>query len=134
MSAILKQSSVKEFLSPQAFLLPQLVQSIQPPQLSNIHPIPQDQLMAMQYADPYLSRVLCFVERRRRPSRRECAHEPADVLRFLRLWEKLTVKSGVLYRVSKDIVSKKKTYQYLVPITLKEKVLKGVHDEAGHQG
>ncbi|KAF7650680.1 hypothetical protein LDENG_00122070 [Lucifuga dentata] len=75
----------KECLSPQAFLLPQFVQSIQPSHLSNIHPIPQDQLMAMQHADPYLSRVLHYVEHRRRPSRRERAHEPADVLRLLRL-------------------------------------------------
>ncbi|KAI3365811.1 hypothetical protein L3Q82_000713 [Scortum barcoo] len=34
----------------------------------------------------------------------------------------------------RDIVTKGKTYQYIVPSGLREKVLKGVHDEAGHQG
>ena len=40
----------------------------------------------------------------------------------------------MLYRSSKDVVTKRKTYQYVVPPALKEKVLKGVRDEAGHQG
>ncbi|KAK9519953.1 hypothetical protein VZT92_022644 [Zoarces viviparus] len=44
------------------------------------------------------------------------------------------MNTGVLYRVSKDAVTKRKTYQYVVPSVLKEKVLKGVHDEAGHRG
>ena len=81
-----------------------------------------------------LGLVLQFVERQRRPSRRERAHEPAEALRLLRHWERLTIKTGVLYRVSKDAVTKRKTYQYVVPSALKEKVLRGVHDEAGHQG
>ncbi|KAJ8405695.1 hypothetical protein AAFF_G00316750 [Aldrovandia affinis] len=41
---------------------------------------------------------------------------------------------GVLYRVSKNIISRKKSFQYIVPAALREKVLQGVHDEAGHQG
>lgn len=47
---------------------------------------------------------------------------------------RLTIKTGVLYLVSKDAITKRKTYQYVVPSALKEKVLRGVHDEAGHQG
>ena len=41
---------------------------------------------------------------------------------------------GVLYRDSKNVITKTKTYQYVVPASLRIKVLKGVHDEAGHQG
>ncbi|KAJ8404545.1 hypothetical protein AAFF_G00338120 [Aldrovandia affinis] len=41
---------------------------------------------------------------------------------------------GVLYHVSKNIISRKKSFQYVVPAALREKVLQGVHDEAGHQG
>ncbi|KAJ8402704.1 hypothetical protein AAFF_G00363760 [Aldrovandia affinis] len=41
---------------------------------------------------------------------------------------------GVLYRVSKNIISRKKSFQYVVPAALREEVLQGVHDEAGHQG
>ena len=53
-------------------------------------------------------------------------------MRLLRHWEKLTIKTGVLYRVSKDVVTKRKTYQYVVPSVLREEVLRGVLDEAGH--
>ncbi|KAL4000643.1 microtubule-associated protein 11 [Sarotherodon galilaeus] len=55
-------------------------------------------------------------------------------LLLLKAWEKLTVRDGVLYRVSKNPVTKTKTYLYVVPPTLRLAVLKGVHDEAGHQG
>lgn len=133
-SAVLVRSLDQEYLPPQAFLLPQLVQSIQPSELSEVRPLPRDELMAVQRADLCLSRVLQFVERQRRPSRRERAHEPVEALRLLRHWEKLTVRTGVLYRVTKDAVTGRKTYQYVVPCALKEKVLEGVHNEAGHQG
>uniref|UniRef100_A0AAQ4QA44 Gypsy retrotransposon integrase-like protein 1 n=1 Tax=Gasterosteus aculeatus aculeatus TaxID=481459 RepID=A0AAQ4QA44_GASAC len=132
--AVLERSLDHDCLPSQAFLLPQLVRSIQPHELSDVHPLPRDKLLDLQRADPSLSRVLHFVERRRRPSRRERAAEPVEALRLLRHWEKLTLNMGVLYRVSKDVVTKRKTFQYVVPSALKEKVLKGVHDEAGHQG
>ena len=40
----------------------------------------------------------------------------------------------MLYRVSKNTVSKKNAFQYVVPEALRLMVLEGVHDEAGHQG
>ena len=39
-----------------------------------------------------------------------------------------------MYRVSKSPVTKTKSFLYVVPTSLKAIVLKGVHDEAGHQG
>lgn len=42
--------------------------------------------------------------------------------------------NGVLYRVSRDLVTKAKRFQYVVPQSLRDVVLKGVHDDAGHQG
>ncbi|CAM4516070.1 unnamed protein product [Leuciscus chuanchicus] len=55
-----------------------------------------------QKADPTVSRVAFFVERKRRPSRRERDNETAPVIRLMKHWEKLEVKDGVLYRRSKD--------------------------------
>lgn len=133
-SAVLQQSLDPECSPPHALLLPQLIQSIQPPELSDFHPLPRDELVAKQLADPCLSRVFHFVERQRRPSRRERPHEPVEALRLLRHWEKLSIKLGVLYRTSKDAVTKRKTYQYVVPSAVRDTVLRGVHDEAGHQG
>lgn len=65
---------------------------------------------------------------------RERVHESKETNRILKQWGKLAVLLGVLYRVSKHPVSKKKIFQYVVPLSLRNQVLKGVHDDAGHQG
>lgn len=49
-------------------------------------------------------------------------------------WDKLQSKSGVLYRVSRNRVTWKNTFQYVFPSALEETVFRGIHDEAGHQG
>ncbi|KAJ8388188.1 hypothetical protein AAFF_G00136540 [Aldrovandia affinis] len=126
--------SQDEYVWPHAYLRPQLTQSLQPSPQSEVHILSRQELMEMQRADTCLSRVLFFVEQQRRPSRRERTHEAVDVLRLLRHRERLSVKMGVLYRVSKNIISRKKSFQYMVPAALREKVLQGVHGEAGHQG
>uniref|UniRef100_A0A8C9Z8Y8 Gypsy retrotransposon integrase-like protein 1 n=1 Tax=Sander lucioperca TaxID=283035 RepID=A0A8C9Z8Y8_SANLU len=90
--------------------------------------------MDKQRNDHVLSRVIFYVERGRRPSRRERTKESVEILRSLRCWEKLVMKRGVLYRISKNAITKKKTYLYVVPASLQAKVLDGVHDGAGYQG
>lgn len=121
-------------VTPQALLLPQLPQAVFPEELAENEMLSHDQLMEKQRADTIMSRVIFFVERGRQPSRRERALEPAEVLRLLKSWDKLLMQKGVLYRVSKSPVTKKKSYLYVVPASLKAVVLEGVHDEAGHQG
>src|SRR4029434_9070497 len=56
------------------------------------------------------------------------------VIRYLKHWEKLTTSNGILYRVSKDQVSKKKRYQFVVADSLKSEVLKGVQERTEHRG
>lgn len=75
-----------------------------------------------------------FVERGRRPSRRERDNESKETVRTLRQWGKFTIKLGILYHVSKNPTTKKNNFQYVVPVALRGLVLKGVHDDAGHQG
>uniref|UniRef100_A0A3B1IZV0 Gypsy retrotransposon integrase-like protein 1 n=1 Tax=Astyanax mexicanus TaxID=7994 RepID=A0A3B1IZV0_ASTMX len=93
-----------------------------------------EELHDAQLKDKILSRVLMYVERRRRPSRHDRVREPASVLRYLKHWEKLIVTDGILYRVSKDQFSRTKRFQFVVPDSLKSEVLKGIHDHVGHQG
>lgn len=92
------------------------------------------ELRDAQLGDRTLSRVLHYVERRRRPSRRERAYESTTVIRYLKHWEKLVLSNGILYRLSRDQVTKFKRHQYVVPGSLKADVLRGVHEDAGHQG
>ncbi|KAF7699137.1 hypothetical protein HF521_003879, partial [Silurus meridionalis] len=92
------------------------------------------ELLDKQRLDPVVSRVRFFVERGRRPSRREKVEESEETVRTLKQWGKFTIKLGILYRVSKNPLTKKKIFQYVVPAVLRGLVLKGVHDNAGHQG
>uniref|UniRef100_A0A3B5QIP4 Gypsy retrotransposon integrase-like protein 1 n=1 Tax=Xiphophorus maculatus TaxID=8083 RepID=A0A3B5QIP4_XIPMA len=111
-------------------------------QLETLLPVGQSPLPVLnhkelydkQCQDPVVSRVSFYVNRGSRPSRRERIHESRETNRTLRQWGKLTTRLGVLYRVSKQVVSKKKVFQYVVPVALRGQALKGVHDDAGHQG
>lgn len=93
-----------------------------------------DELLTEQVNDAVVGRVKFFIDRGRRPSRREKVHESRGTLRILRQWGKLNTRLGIVYRVSKHPVTKQKTYQYVVPESLRMAVLKGIHDDAGHQG
>lgn len=101
------------------------------------NPVPSfnhDELLTEQANDAVVGRVKFFIDRGRLPSRREKAQESRGTLRILRQWGKLTKRLGIVYRVSKNPVTKQKTYQYVVPESLWKAVLKGIHDDAGHQG
>lgn len=91
-----------------------------------------EELAERQQTDSILARVIFYVERGKKPSSRECKWEPVEVMRLLRSWNKFEMRAGILYRVSRDVVSKKKTFQYVVPKLLVGTVLRGVHDDAGH--
>ncbi|KAL1255089.1 hypothetical protein QQF64_013150 [Cirrhinus molitorella] len=93
-----------------------------------------EELREKQEGDPVLSRVLLYVCRGRRPSRRERAKESYKTLKLLKQWDRLKLLDGILYRVRKDPVTKFTRYQFMVPESLVSEVLRGVHDEAGHQG
>ncbi len=91
-------------------------------------------LSAAQEQDTAVSRALFYVQRHRRPDNRERASEPRPVLKLLKHWNKLTIKDGMLFKVKRDCHMNKKLYQFIVPDALKQQVLHGLHDAAGHQG
>lgn len=61
-------------------------------------------------------------------------NESQPTLRVLKQWDKLTLLDGILYRVTKDPLTKQKRFQFVVPESLKADAFSGVHDCAGHQG
>ncbi|KAJ8010185.1 hypothetical protein DPEC_G00072360 [Dallia pectoralis] len=109
--------------------LPQLV----PPGQDALPAYTEKDLRDKQLEDKTLTRVLSYIERHRRPSRRERFKESAAVKRYLKHWDRLTVNNGVLYRISRHQKTKAKRFQYVVPDSLKPEVLQGIHDKAGHQ-
>lgn len=112
----------------------QHLESLVDEEQSELRSLTHDELLEKQSQDPAIDRVKFFVERGRRPSRREKVLESKRTVTILRQWGKLVLRLGVLYRVSKNPVSKKNTYQFVVPAALRGTILKGVHDNAGHQG
>ncbi|KAL0152835.1 hypothetical protein M9458_051856, partial [Cirrhinus mrigala] len=95
----------------------QLQQSDPPLQHSNI--------INAQGQDSTLSRILYYIERCRKPSKKEQSKESISVRKLLKHYDKMVVCSSVLY---------KKLYLFVVPASLKSQVLHGIHDAAGHQG
>lgn len=93
-----------------------------------------DELQHSQESDPVISKILPFVIRRRRPSRRERVLFDTKALVLIKQWDRLKMQNGVLYRVTKDPLSKCKRHRFVLPDSLKDRALHGIHDAAGHQG
>ncbi len=98
------------------------------------HSLSLTDLREHQHKNPVIARVCYYVDRKRRPSRRERANENLYVLRILKQWDKLSVLNGILYRAIKDPLTKHKIFQFIFPESLKCQALSGVNDLAGHQG
>lgn len=114
----------------------QLVQHVQQPfggQVS-LPMLSALELRQYQEQDPCISKILPFIPIKTRPSRRERHGASAKVLRLMKQWERLEVRDGVLYRVTKDPMSKLKRFQYVLPLAHMDRALSGIHYLAGHQG
>lgn len=96
--------------------------------------LPRSELINLQEQDDVLGRVLFYIQRHKRPTRRERASESRGVMKMLRHWAKLSIKNGMLYKVKKDRQMNMAIHQFVVPDSLKTQVLSGLHNSAGHQG
>ena len=90
-------------------------------------------MRALQQNDDVLRRVSWFRGRGRRPDETERRSEDKATLALLAMNDKLVERDGVLHR---RIVTPAGVQhdQLLLPASLKERTLRGLHDEAGHQG
>ncbi|KAL1246736.1 hypothetical protein QQF64_034331 [Cirrhinus molitorella] len=97
------------------------------------HAFSLSEMQSQQHNDAVILKVTFYVSRKRRPSRRERVNEDSRVLRLQKQWDKLILLNGVLYRVVKDPLTKHKKFQFILPDSLKQQALSGVHDLAGQQ-
>lgn len=95
---------------PHTLLLPQFSQTVLASDQIGSEVLSHDVLMEKQRGDNVLSRVILYVERGRRPSRRERVKEPVKAVKLLIGWDRLAMRDGVLYKVVKNAVRKKKSY------------------------
>uniref|UniRef100_A0A9J8BSI6 Gypsy retrotransposon integrase-like protein 1 n=1 Tax=Cyprinus carpio carpio TaxID=630221 RepID=A0A9J8BSI6_CYPCA len=115
----------------------QIIQSYQdlvPAGAATLPMIAANEIRDLQEADLVISKVMSFMNLKRQPSRRERANMNSRTLSLFRQWDKLKIVDGILYRVTQDPHSKHKRYQLVLPSSLKDQALTGLHDLAGHQG
>lgn len=91
---------------------------------------PED-MAELQKDDPAIGRLHHYVSLDRRPNNRERSQETTEVRKYLRHLDRLVEKDGVLYRRVQG--NGEDVYQLLLPVSLKNTVLKALHDNAGHQ-
>ena len=65
-------------------------------------------------------------------TKRQIAKDSQYVHKLLYDWNTLIIRNGILYSVSN--MNSETTYQLVLPVDYREVVLKGLHDDAGHQG
>lgn len=88
---------------------------------------------AQQQADPIIARFCVYWSQQVKPDRFARGKEDGKTLELLRQWERLVEENGVLYRRFVD-TRQGQIKQVLLPQNLREEVLRGLHDEHGHQG
>ncbi|CAG2217887.1 unnamed protein product [Mytilus edulis] len=84
-----------------------------------------------QNADPSIRRIIALVQGKHKPTKRKISLETEEVRRYLRDWDKFTLKDGILYRNSS--LYNEKVTQLVLPSVLRDIVLQGLHDDVGHQ-
>ena len=129
----LLQSTVSQQDDPSA-IVNQLIAV--PLQRYSTSPVPSwnvKQLARLQSVDAAIKRLIHYRAIGRRPTAREKKLETREVKQLLKQWDKIVQKKGLLYRNSSDSHGSKQL-QLLLPAALCDEVLKGVHDQCGHQG
>lgn len=91
-------------------------------------------LIALQEADPTISAFLKSWRTQRRPDKAERASICPKVLELLRQWSKVIQLNGLLYRRTQHPDGGEDIHQLLLPDSLKEEVMKQLHQSHGHQG
>ncbi|XP_073687797.1 uncharacterized protein [Garra rufa] len=90
----------------------------------------EEDLVNRQRADPELKEVLEYLESGEKPLSRKNLSPTMSM--WMRQWNKLEVKNGVLYRKRMD--QGRELSQLVLPEDLREMVLTSLHDDMGHLG
>lgn len=89
-------------------------------------------MASVQDSDPILSQVISLVKRKRFPSKKEMQGKPVEFAKIMRQWDKLRLRSGVLYREAR--IDGSLIAQLVVPMALRQELLTALHDDMGHVG
>ncbi|CAB3992258.1 Transposon Ty3-I Gag-Pol poly, partial [Paramuricea clavata] len=93
----------------------------------------KSELMQMQQSDPTISALLKFWTVGRKPDAKEKKDLTIGTRVLLQQWKRLELKDGVLYRTIID-PQQQEVQQLVLPEILKERVIRSLHNDMGHQG
>ena len=102
-----------------------------PQAMSTFPSISSEDMTTMQRDDEAIGRLWYYWVRKHPPTLRQLMKEPKPARRLLREWKRVKQGNGVLYRVVQ--VNGQEVRQLILPGSLKDKVLRSVHDDLGHQ-
>ena len=85
----------------------------------------------LQLQDPVLDQLIPLVEDGDKP---EMSSTTRELKPYVREWDKLILREGVLYRSRVDPESESTVYQLVLPESEREQAFRGLHDEVGHLG
>ena len=91
------------------------------------------QLAKLQNVDVAIKNLIYNGTIGRKPSPREKKAETSGAKKLLKQWDRIVEKQGVLYRSNSDNHGNKRL-QLLLPDSLRDELLKGVHGQCGLQG
>ena len=104
--------------------------TVDPPQKYSTSPVPSwdsTQLAKLQNVDVAIKRLIYYCTIGRKPLPREKKAETSKTKKLLNQWDRIVEKKGVLYRSNSNNHGNK-CLQLLLPDSLHDELLKGVHD------
>ena len=99
--------------------------------MATLPSMPIEEVAQLQKIDPDIGRFLEHWNRGSLPSHRDCMKEPKAVRKLLRSWNRIVKTDSVLFRTVLQNGENKR--QLILPMSLIDRVLEAVHDQAGHQ-
>ncbi len=93
----------------------------------------KSELMQMQQSDPTIGSFLKRWTVGRKPNAKERKDLTIGTRILLQQWKRLKLQDGVLYRTIID-PQKQEVQQLVLPEILKERVIRSLHNDMGHQG
>lgn len=95
---------------------------------------PKADLQALQIQDPAIGPFIHFWKQGAVPTKLERMLLPPETQKLLKHWPRIRCRDGVFYRSIRLPGYSRETFQLILPQCLKQEVLRGLHDDHGHQG
>ena len=110
-----------------------LIQPELKPGQPSLPTVTRQEWMVLQSADPDINKIHGYVARGERPTKADLANSSADLKVYVREFDKLTLKDGILYRHVTDEKGME-WFQLVIPPSHHERAIQGIHDEVAHTG